>query len=126
MKVRKFLLTGMVASIVAAATGAFGQNITVVVNGQPVEFANQPPIMLNDRVLVPLRGVFEDLGARVEWDPETQTVTAFHGDTRIKLTIGQNTAAVDGDPVQLDVPAQVIQGSTMVPLRLFRPHLPLP
>jgi hypothetical protein len=117
MQIRDLLLAGMAATAVAASSRALAQNITVVVNGQPVTFNGQPPIMQDDRVFVPLRGVFEDLGAHVDWNPSTQTVTAFRGHTKVQLTIGQTTASVDGKPVQLDVPAQIIQGSTMVPLR---------
>jgi hypothetical protein len=73
--------------------------------------------MSGDRVLVPLRGVLEQMGARVDWNPSTQTVSAWRGKSRVKLAIGQNTAAVNGQPVNLDVPAQILNGSTMVPLR---------
>ncbi len=107
----------MAAAAVAASSGAFGQSIHVVVNGSAISFRNQQPIMQDDRVFVPLRGVFENLGASVNWDPSNQTVTAYRGHTKIQLTIGQTTASVDGQPVQLDVPAQILEGSTMVPLR---------
>jgi hypothetical protein len=117
MKMRNILFAGTTVAAMAIVAGAFGQTVSVVVNGNPITFPNQQPLMENDRVFVPLRGVFETLGAKVNWDPASQTVTAFRGRTKIQLTIGQNTASVDGQPVQLDVAAQVLQGSTMVPLR---------
>jgi hypothetical protein len=101
----------------ALACAAFSQQITVVVNGNNVQFNGQAPVMSGDRVLVPLRGVLEKMGANVQWDPQTQTVRAFRKHTDVKLTIGQNTASVNGQPVNLDVPASIINGSTMVPLR---------
>jgi hypothetical protein len=105
--------------VVAAslATAAMSQQITVVVNGNNVNFQGQQPIMNADRVLVPLRGVLEKIGANVSWDPSTQTVRAYRTHSDIKLVIGQDSAMVDGKSVNLDVPAQIVRGSTMVPLR---------
>jgi hypothetical protein len=114
MRLNRFVLAGFAVAIAAAA---HAQDIRVVVDGNRVYFRNQPPVMVDDRVLVPLRGVFEELGAKVNWNPETQTVTGFREETRISLRIGENTASVNGQPVQLDVPAQIIDSSTMVPLR---------
>ncbi|HWD40458.1 MAG TPA: copper amine oxidase N-terminal domain-containing protein [Fimbriimonas sp.] len=114
----KFILRSSLLGLAAcAAMAASAQQIQVVVNGGLVQFEGQGPMMSGDRVLVPLRGVLERLGAHVDWDPSTQTVTARKQHTRVKLSIGQTTASVDGDPVNLDVPAQVVNGSTMVPLR---------
>ena len=67
--------------------------------------------------LVPLRVIFQALGASVDWDRSTQTVTATKEQTTIKLQIGSNTAYKNGQPVALQVPGKVIQGNTMVPLR---------
>jgi hypothetical protein len=116
---RKLRLVPGVAAIVVSIASAHAQQIRVVVDGERVHFGGQPPIEINDRVLVPLRGVFEDLGAQVNWNPSNQTVTARRGDTRVRLAIGERTASVNGEPVSLDVPAQIIDGSTMVPLRFI-------
>jgi hypothetical protein len=101
-----------------AAVAALGQQqIQVVVNGNPVQFEGQGPEMNGDRVLVPLRGVLEQMGAHVDWNPATQTVSARRAGTNVMLHIGETTASVNGEPVTLDVPAQIVGGSTMVPLR---------
>ncbi len=100
--------------------GAWAQSaINVVVNGQQVQFNNKLPTQERGRVLVPLRGVLEQLGAYVGWDQATQTVTASKGDLDLKLPIGSRTARVNGNDVQLDVPAQIVDGTTMVPLRFI-------
>jgi len=67
--------------------------------------------------LVPLRAIFQALGAGVNWDGANQTVTAAKDGTRVQLQIGQNTAYKNDKPVSLAVPGKIIQGSTMVPLR---------
>jgi len=111
------MLTMATIAVSAFAQGDGQQRIRVVVDGQRVRFRDTKPVKQNDRVLVPLRGIFEALGARVTWDPATQTVSAHRPGTDMRLTIGQNDAAVNGQDVHLDVPAQLIGGSTMVPLR---------
>lgn len=104
------------------AAAAFGQ-IQVIVDGQAVAFRGQQPIEQNDRVLVPLRGVFEKMGADVVWNPESDTVTAMRGDTRVRLHIGSTEATVNGQSVMLDVAPMIMNGSTMVPLRFISESL---
>jgi len=111
--------TAIVATCALIGTVAGAQQIRVTVNGDPVQFRTASPRYVDGRVLVPLRGVFEQLGAFVEWHPETRTVTAVKSDTDVKLGIGQRTAWVNGQSQTLDVPATLISGSTMVPLRFI-------
>jgi hypothetical protein len=91
--------------------------ISVTVDGTPVAFNDAAPRMVNGRVLVPLRGVFEQMGAYVHWTDATQTVDATKGNTSVSLRIGDPVATVNGSPVRMDVPATLVGGSTMVPLR---------
>jgi len=93
------------------------QPVRVVVNGEELTFPAQQPIRRNGRVLVPLRGIFERLGASVNWNPDTEVITARKAGVRVQLAIGQNDASVNGRDVTLDVPASLVNGSTMVPLR---------
>ena len=109
-----------VFSTLAVAGIASAQNgISVFVNGDPIAFNGVGPQEVNGRVLVPLRGVLEKLGAYVDWDPAGQLVTAQRGDTSINLHIGSTQARVNNQPVTLDVPAEIYHGSTMVPLRFM-------
>ena len=103
----------------AAMAAANAQNIGVTVDGRSVQFDGTQPRMVNNSVLVPLRGVFEEIGARVLWDQAKQQVTATKGDRTIRLVIGERFADVAGRSVQLAVPARVQDGSTLVPLRFL-------
>jgi len=105
--------------MMAAAAISCAQGISVMVDGHPVQFDNVGPQYVNGRVLVPLRGVFEDMGAYVDWDPATRTVNASRGDMDVRLRIGDRIARVNGQTQELDVPAQIYRGSTMVPLRFL-------
>ncbi|MGH2405324.1 MAG: stalk domain-containing protein [bacterium] len=98
------------------ATPARAQGVRVLVDGQPVAF-DQPPLMVGGRVLVPLRGVFEQLGATVQWNPANNLVAAQRADTQVQLVIGSRQAFVNGRVVMLDVPAMIARGRTLVPLR---------
>ncbi len=94
------------------------KEVTVKVDGILLTFADQNPIIENDRTLVPLRAIFEALEAKVEWDGDTYTVTATKGDTTMELAIGATTYKVNGEEKTLDVPAQIKNDRTLVPLRV--------
>ncbi len=111
------LKAAVLASLTLAGSGAGAYSIHVRVNGQPVYFTGAGPRQVNGHVVVPLRGVLEQIGASVNWDPGIRTVFAHRGGTDIQLPIGSYTARVNGEPVRLDTPAMVIAGSAMVPLR---------
>ncbi|HLW49238.1 MAG TPA: copper amine oxidase N-terminal domain-containing protein [bacterium] len=102
------------APIVAAQTPA--PYVKVFIDGSPVALS-QPPVMARGRVLVPLRGVFERLGATVTWDALAQTLLAQRGATTVSLHVGATQAFVNGQAQYLDAPPMLIGGSTMVPLR---------
>ncbi len=113
----------LIASLAVAAGLFFGgsaahaQNINVVVDGQPVAFNGTPPQEMNGSVLVPLRGVFEHLGADVEYDSRTRTIFATKGQTNVSLSLGSATAYVNRQPEQLAQAPIVTLGTTLVPLR---------
>lgn len=96
---------------------AQAQRIRVELNGERVPFYGTQPRQVDGRVMVPLRGVLEKMGATVDWMPSTQTVIASKGDMDLELPIGSRNARVNDRTVRLDVPAMTIAGSTMVPLR---------
>jgi hypothetical protein len=91
--------------------------IHVNVNNEPVLFKGMTPQQIQGRVMIPVRGVLEKLGAQVTWVAKTQEVVANNGKVDITLKIGSRQARINGKDVPLDVPAQIISGATMVPLR---------
>lgn len=106
----------------ATGTGQpFDDSIKVVLNGRLLSF-DVPPLIENGRTLVPLRVIFEALGATVQWDGATQTVTATKDDTKINLVIG-GMAYKNDQPVTLDVPAMIVNDRTLVPIRFVSESL---
>jgi len=110
---------GLIGILFALVASLFAQPIRVYVNGDPVMFSGAGPQRIEGRVLVPLRGVMEKLGAYVSYQASTRTVTAQRGDVDLQLTLGQRRALVNGREVMLDVPAMEYRGSTLVPLRFM-------
>lgn len=100
--------------------------ITVSLNGQLLSF-EQPPVLLHERTMVPMRKIFEALGATVVWEDTTQRVTAEKDGLSVSLQIGNNRMQIGDQVITLDVAPQLIQDKTMVPVRAvseaFRCHV---
>lgn len=94
--------------------------ILVRVDGEYVNF-DQPPAIVNDRTLVPVRAIFESMGISVDWNASSRTVTATRGNISISLAIDSNVInkTIDGvaTAVEIDVPAMILGDRTMVPAR---------
>lgn len=93
--------------------------ITITVDGTYVNCAEygQLPVIVEGRTLVPLRSVFEALGATVEWDNATRSVKSVKGEVTIVLAVDSKEMIVNGEVKVLDVPAQIMNERTMVPVR---------
>jgi len=100
----------------SAAIAYNTQTLKIMLDGQPMSFEVAPQID-NNRVLVPLRAIFEAMGAVVEWNQATQTATATRGDIKVVLPLNSTTPTVNGTVWKLDVPAKVVQQRTLAPLR---------
>jgi serine protease Do len=113
-----FLLAVMVSFLcfIATPVSAADQPIKVSINGVFLTF-DQPPVIISDRTMVPFRAIFEAMGSEVQWDATTRTVTAEKDGTVITLQIGSKKALKNGSSITLDVPALIVNGRTMVPLR---------
>ncbi|MEB2299397.1 copper amine oxidase N-terminal domain-containing protein [Lysinibacillus xylanilyticus] len=106
----------IVPILLQPATAQAAKAITIYVDGVQLK-TDQPPVMIQGRVMLPLRAIFEALNARVDWDPRNQTVTGIKGDTTVVLKMKSKVATINGERVTLDVPAQIVRGRTMVPVR---------
>lgn len=106
----------IVPLVLQPATAQAAKAITIYVDGVQLK-TDQPPVMVQGRVMLPLRAIFEALDASVDWDRKKQTVTAIKGDTTVVLKIKSRVAIINNQTVTLDVPAQILGGRTMVPVR---------
>lgn len=104
---------------VTPSAGQADRPIHTLVDGTLILFKDVQPAMVNARVMVPVRGVFEHFEAYVTWDEATRTVHAERGEDRLSLPLNSKTATKNGVQISLDTPAMVYRGRTMVPLRFL-------
>lgn len=92
--------------------------IQVYLDHKLIEF-DQDALLVQGRVYVPVRKIFEVLGGSVELNKETQVLSGQIEDMKISMKLGEKTAQVNGETVILDAPAQVINNRTLVPARFI-------
>lgn len=127
-KMKKLLSAVLAVFALTLTCVSAAQNPTVKLNGNEIVFADQTAIIKNDRTLVPARGVFEAMGAKVKWHEKERRVQIDSRDniTRVYLTIDSDNMEIykfksifsaDREDKTLDVAAQIINDRTMIPLR---------
>ena len=121
------LCLSLAVSLLIGASSVSADEITVELDGKAIDFDVKPEIV-DGRTMVPLRKIFEEIGATVKWDNDTQTVSARKNKKTITLAINSADLQIDkgdtdeeGNPiveaVTLEVPAQIVSGRTLVPAR---------
>lgn len=111
----KKLIAGTLSTVMIVGTASAAQ---LFVDDKRIA-TDVPPQIISGRTLVPVRPLFESLGATVSWNESTMTATAKKENTVISITIGSKTALVNGKPKTLDVAAQTINSRSMVPARFI-------
>ena len=119
MKKRRLLLPLVVAALLCVGFPVFAaEPIQVVLDGSPLAF-DVPPANIGGRAMVPMRVIFEALGASVEWDSASNTVTAIKEDTVVRASIGSAYIDVNGSSSTMDVAPLIWDGRTLVPVRFI-------
>lgn len=108
--------TALIICLIMLAVSASAEGITVEVDSVPVVF-DSPVKIINGRTMVPVRAVFESLGAEVTWDGEKRTVYAKRDGKNISMTIGENRLFLNGLVMPMDVSAVIMENRTYVPAR---------
>lgn len=107
-------LTGLRLPPAAAASASDPPRI--ILNGQQLYF-DVNPVIENGRTLVPVRTIFEAMGAELGWNEATRTVTAGKGAINIVMPIGSSAPKVNGKTTTLEVPPRIAADRTLAPLR---------
>ena len=111
---KKLLFT--VITLLLLSSFAYGKDIKLYYEGREVMY-DTPPVIKNDRVLVPLRAIAESMGALVTYDPKEKDIYISYGTKNIKMTVGSDVYAVDHILLGMDTAPEIINGRTMVPVR---------
>ncbi len=129
---KKFLILLSIFVLVFTVNVFATSPVKVLMNDEYIDFTDENnqvvnPEITNSRTMVPLRKIFETLGAKVEWDNDTRTVIAQKDGVEIRLTIGSQVAyIIKGDVTTnyvLDSVAYIKDGRTLVPLRFISESL---
>ncbi len=114
---RKLCIVIVFTLLISLFTPVFAVNsITVKLDNQTLSFDVQPKV-INDRILVPLRTIFEALGAIVEWQDDTKSVKSKKNDKIITMQIDMPYIEINGVKTALDVSPQIIDDRVLVPIR---------
>lgn len=113
----RLVIGTIIVTLLLAGGIVFAENnITVQLDGKNLIFDVQPQL-IGGRTMVPLRKIFESMGATVDWNNDTQTVTAFNDRYYVQATINDTNMKVNGENRILDIPPLLADGRTLVPAR---------
>ena len=126
--IRHLTLIVLCASVLLAMPFALGfsrvvpvfannPEITIKVDGAQIIFPDMQPVIVDDYTLVPMRGVFENMGFYGDWNEQTRTSTLYREGMTVSARIGDSYITVNGERIFPEVPPQVIGGRFMIPLR---------
>ena len=113
----KRFLTFFIVLIISMSICIFAESdIKLYLDGKSVN-CTPAPMIINNRTMIPVRALFEEMGAKVSWEPEGQKVKIVYNEIIIEMTIGSDSATVNGAGAELDSPAVIVSDRTMIPLR---------
>ena len=117
-----FIAVSLILILSSIVPSSAQSEIKAALDGTPMTF-DSDPFISNGRTMVPSRAIFEALGATVEWNADSNTVTGTKGELNIVLTINSPQASVNGESIELDTAPQVKGGRTFVPTRFVAKNL---
>ncbi|MEN6461157.1 MAG: N-acetylmuramoyl-L-alanine amidase [Syntrophomonas sp.] len=101
---------------ISVSSGSTTQDISVILDNKSLSFEVEP-VIENNRVLVPLRAIFEAMGAVVEWQQTNNRAVAAKGNTTVVLPLNSTHPTINEEIQTIDVPAKVVQQRILAPLR---------
>lgn len=107
---------------ITVTTVSAEEEIKVFIDGVEQSY-DQPPVIINGYTLVPMRAIFNELGATVTWDKYTRSVTGTKDNITILIVVDSEYANVNGESIKLPQRARIINGKTMVPLKFVSKSL---
>jgi len=118
MNIKKIVSSILVLSVCAGYSvyGEEQDDISVFIDGYQLAF-DVPPQIVNDRTVVPMRAIFESLGATVDWNADTRTVYSVKGSDTISLRVDDPAMVVNNSTIALDTAPCIIDDRTLVPVR---------
>ncbi len=115
LKKFSLLLCGII--VAGSINVSAAQKINVNLNGEYIDFDNANPVVKDNRTLIPLRGLFEKMGYTIGWEPKTKAAEISKDGNKIVIRSNKDYITINNIQKKVDVPAQIIDGWMMIPLR---------
>lgn len=122
MKAKRILGILMISMLLSTGVLAENEQVNITINGEHLQ-TDSPSSIVNDSALVPMRAIFEAMGAKVDWEDSTRTVTGTKDSDKIMLHIGDAIASLNENEIALDSPAIIVSDRTLVPVRFIAESL---
>ncbi len=113
-RILSFILIAIIAAFPLSVSAE--KEITVLLDGEKIEF-DSSPVIINDRTMVPMRAIYEALGAKVSWNGTTRTASGKKCGVTVSFTIGEPALVVNYSQIETDAPAIISGDRTLVPVR---------
>lgn len=116
---KKVLVVMTIVALILSMATCFAEAdsaIKVTVNGEELTF-DQGPVLVEETPMVPMRAVFEKLGAFVNWDNDTETATAIKENSVVMIQIGNEKMFKASEAIVLDTPAMLVNDRTLIPVQ---------
>ncbi|MBQ3124383.1 MAG: hypothetical protein IJC09_03030 [Clostridia bacterium] len=111
----------LITAFFLCATPVLADDISVYVNDEKVVFEEQEPVIINERTMIPVRGVLEEMGKNVDWDVDLRSVTVSDNEKSVILTVGSDVMLIKEAEKErktvLDTAPQIINDKTVLPIR---------
>lgn len=121
-KIISLILCTLLILSTFAFTVSANEKTKIQIDGEYKTF-DVSPVIISDRVMVPMRGIFETLGAKIGWEGTTKMVLATKGEHYVSVQIGNADAFLNGEKITLDVAPQIVNSRTLVPIRFVSESL---
>lgn len=93
------------------------EEVHITIDGKAITGLDVPPVIINERTMVPARAVFENMGCDIAWNEATQEVYIMHNTDLIVLKIDSNQGTKNGTAFSMDTPAKIVNDRTLIPVR---------
>lgn len=110
------LLLAIMLILGVSCVASAQSDIQVILDGRIIEF-DQPPVIISDRTMVPMRAIYEALGAEVNWDAESRTASGTKTGITVSFTIDEALVDINYNEKEIDAPATIVSDRTLVPVR---------
>lgn len=116
MKIRRFSVCILFMLLLCSAANVYAKDIKLIVEGEELKTDN-PPVIMYDRVMLPVRAIFEGVGAELAWNGETKTLIGTKEGHVVVMTVGSEEYTIDGEEKEMSIAPLILEGRVFASAR---------